>query len=145
MNFERCFSALMCIAAVGLLYVAWGYTAPISYDPLGPRPYPVLILSVLAVCCLFLAVRPKSESIDFGYTVPLMKKLLVCLLAMLFYGVLFELLGFPLATALMAVVVGRLFGGKWWACAVSGVVLGVGFYLLFDRLLDVPLPVGFFA
>lgn len=68
MNLERCFSGLLLAAAVFLLYLAWGYTAPISYDPLGPRPYPVLILSLLAVSCLFLVIRRNSEVIDLGYT-----------------------------------------------------------------------------
>lgn len=145
MNLERYFSGLLCIAAIFLLYLAWGYTAPISYEPLGPRPYPVLILSLLAVSCLFLAIRPKPEITDLGYTAPILKKLAICLLALILYAVLFELLGFPLATALMAFVVGRLFGGSVAACAVSGIALGVGFYLLFDLLLDVPLPMGFFS
>ncbi|STZ77447.1 tripartite tricarboxylate transporter TctB family protein [Bergeriella denitrificans] len=145
MKLERCFSGLLCAAALFLLYLAWGYTAPITYDPLGPRPYPMLVLSLLAVCCLYLAVRPFREQIDLGYTPSLLKKLGICLLALLLYGVLFELLGFPLATALMAFAVGRLFGGGNMACALTGAVLGGGLYLLFDRLLDVPLPLGFFG
>ncbi|EGV35093.1 tripartite tricarboxylate transporter TctB family protein [Neisseria weaveri] len=145
MKLERWFSAVLLLAALFLLYLAWGYTAPISYDPLGPRPYPLLILSLLALCCLFLAVRPKQEWIDLGYTPPLLKKLGLCLLVLLAYAVLFELLGFPLATALMAFAVGRFFGGSTKACLISGVALGAGLYILFDRLLDVPLPVGFFG
>lgn len=145
MNIERCFSGLLLLAALFLLYTAWGYTAPIAYDPLGPRPYPVLILSLLAVCCLFLAVRPVREKIDLGYTPSLAKKLAACFVALLLYGILFELLGFPLATALMAFAVGKLFGGSTLSCSVSGIALGAGLYLLFDRLLDVPLPVGFFG
>lgn len=145
MNLERCFSGLLFAAAIFLLYMAWGYTAPIAYDPLGPRPYPVLILSLLAVCSLYLAVRPHQEAIQLGYTPSLLKKLGLCLLAMMLYGILFELLGFPLATALMAFTIGRLFGGSHVACALSGIGLGIGFYLLFDRLLDVPLPLGFFG
>ncbi|WP_165009320.1 tripartite tricarboxylate transporter TctB family protein [Neisseria yangbaofengii] len=145
MNLERCFSGLLLAAAVFLLYLAWGYTAPISYDPLGPRPYPVLILSLLAVSCLFLVIRRNSETIDLGYTPNMLKKLGICLVTLLLYAVLFELLGFPLATALMAFTVGILFGGSFKVCAISGIALGTGFYLLFDRLLDVPLPVGFFG
>ncbi|QEY23754.1 tripartite tricarboxylate transporter TctB family protein [Neisseria animalis] len=145
MNLERYFSGLLFTAAIFLLYLAWGYTAPIAYDPLGPRPYPVLLLSLLAVCCLYLAVRPIRETVDLGYTPPLLKKLGICLLALLMYGVVFELLGFPLATAAMAFVVGKLFGGSPFASAISGIVLGVGLYLLFDILLDVPLPVGTFG
>ncbi|MCF7529904.1 tripartite tricarboxylate transporter TctB family protein [Neisseria lisongii] len=144
MNLERCFSALLLAVSLFLLYLAWGYTAPISYDPLGPRPYPAMILSLLALCSLFLALRPK-QSEDLGYTPSLLKKLLLCFLALLFYGILFEILGFPLATAAMVFAVGKLFGGSNTACAVTGIALGIGFYLLFDRLLDVPLPVGFFG
>ena len=33
---ERYFSGLLFLATLFLLYVAWGYTAPIAYDPLAP-------------------------------------------------------------------------------------------------------------
>jgi len=36
----------------------------------------------------------------------------------------------------------RLYEGTWVASAISGVVLAVGLYLLFDKILDVPLPLG---
>lgn len=139
-KFERAFCAFLLVLSLFLLYLAWGYTAPVAYDPLGPRPYPMLILSLLSVCCLYLAVRPEIARIDFGYTPSLIKKLGLCTLFMLFYGILFELLGFPVATALMSFGVGKLFGGSNKACAIAGVAMGVGFYILFDRLLDVSLP-----
>ena len=57
--------------------------------------------------------------------------------------VLFEMIGFPASTALMAIVVGRLFGGSYTKCIIAGVIMGVASYVLFDRFLDVPLPMGF--
>ena len=36
----------------------------------------------------------------------------------------------------------RLFGGRWLPSCVLAVVLGVGLYFLFDRVLEVPLPLG---
>lgn len=141
-RFERGFSFALFIVGAFFLYLAWGYTAPVAYDPLGPRPYPVLILSLLSLCCLYLAMRPHVQAVQLGYTPSLIKKLAFCTLFMLLYGILFEMLGFPIATALMAFGVGKLFGGSTQACAIGGVAMGVGFYILFDRLLDVSLPLG---
>ncbi|WP_107687992.1 tripartite tricarboxylate transporter TctB family protein [Neisseria wadsworthii] len=145
MKIERLFAGALLLTVLGLLYLAWGYTAPVAYDPLGPRPYPMLILSLLALCCLFLIVRPRGEHIDLGYTSAILKKVGLCIVFLAAYAVLFETLGFPIATALMAFGVGKLFGGKTLHCAISGAVLGGLLYLLFNSLLDVPLPLGFFG
>ena len=67
----------------------------------------------------------------------------VLLMAGLFaYALLFEVIGFPLATVLMTVAIGRLFGGSWRQVALAGRRLGVSLFLLFDKLLDVTLPLG---
>ena len=58
------------------------------------------------------------------------------------YAVAFQWLGFVIATTLMAVLVGRLFGGTWLKGLLGGVVMGLGFFLLFDKVLDVVLPTG---
>lgn len=96
--------------------LAWGYTAPIAYDPIGPRPYPMLICHV-ALGCIYLVVRPSTltcpqvrlhqshfekHRLVHGFFIGLCTH--------------FELLGFPLATALMAFGVGKLFGGSSKAC-----------------------------
>ncbi|MCS4534467.1 tripartite tricarboxylate transporter TctB family protein [Neisseria montereyensis] len=140
MKIERLFSAALLLMVCGLLYLAWGYTAPIAYDPLGPRPYPILILSLLGLCCLFLLVRPRGEPIVLGYTPAIVKKIALCIACMVAYAFLFEVLGFPLSTALMAFCIGKLFGGRTLHCLISGVVMGVLLFILFDTLLDVPLP-----
>lgn len=140
MKIERLFSGALLLAVLGLLYLAWGYTAPIAYDPLGPRPYPLLILGLLAACCLFLILRPRGEYINLGYTPAILKKVGLCTAFMMAYAVLFEVLGFPFTTALMAFAVGKLFGGRTLPCVISGVVMGGLLYVLFDYFLDVPLP-----
>jgi len=66
----------------------------------------------------------------------------VCAAAVLVYALLFQWLGFPLATALMAVPVGTAFGGSWKQALTGGAVLGLALYLLFDKVLDVVLPAG---
>jgi putative tricarboxylic transport membrane protein len=64
------------------------------------------------------------------------------MLAIFVYALLFQWLGFPLATAVMAIPVGLAFGGNWRQSLAGGIGLGLGLYLLFDKLLDVVLPTG---
>ena len=81
MNIERWFSGLLALAAIGLLTLAWGYTAPIAYDPIGPRPYPMLILSLLALGCIYLVVRPSTltHALNLGYTKAILKNIGLCM------------------------------------------------------------------
>jgi putative tricarboxylic transport membrane protein len=71
-----------------------------------------------------------------------LKPIGLCALAIVIYALLFQVLGFTLATALMAVPVGMAFGGSWWKSLAGGVGLGLVLFLLFDKLLDVVLPTG---
>ncbi|MDQ1258354.1 MAG: putative tricarboxylic transport rane protein, partial [Pseudomonadota bacterium] len=65
--------------------------------------------------------------------------------AMLAYALLFQWLGFVLATALMTVPVGRCFGGRPLPLLATGLSLGLGLFFLFDKLFDVILPTGVLA
>jgi putative tricarboxylic transport membrane protein len=58
------------------------------------------------------------------------------------YALIFVWLGFVIANTVMVTIVGRLFGGSWTKCVITGVVMSVSFFLLFDKLLDVVLPAG---
>ncbi len=71
-----------------------------------------------------------------------LKATALCAGAVLAYALLFQMLGFPLATALMAVPVGMAFGGTWKQALTGGAALGLALYLLFDKVLDVVLPAG---
>jgi putative tricarboxylic transport membrane protein len=66
----------------------------------------------------------------------------LCAAAVLVYSLLFQWLGFVLATALMALPVGMAFGGSWKQSLTGGAALGLVLFLLFDKLLDVVLPAG---
>ncbi len=64
------------------------------------------------------------------------------MVVLLAYALTFEALGFVLSTALATFVLGLLFTGRPLPCAISAVLMGVLLYVLFDLLLDVPLPLG---
>lgn len=113
---------------------------PIAYDPVGPRAYPLLLIAVMVVCCLALIFRPDPDVRWPAWRVLGKGALLVGVL--LVYGSIFEIVGAPLATALMVLALSRLFGASWLFAFITALLVAMLGYLLFDRLLDVNLPLG---
>ncbi|MGE6245702.1 tripartite tricarboxylate transporter TctB family protein [Psychrobacter proteolyticus] len=144
MTMERLFSGLMALVSLFLIYLAIGYVAPIAYDPIGPRPYPILIFSLLAFGALVVAFRPPkfTKPIDLGLTKPIIRNLVLCALALLVYALIFELLGFILSTIIMSFALGLLFAGNPTKSFTFSVLISIGLYVLFDMFLDVKLPLG---
>ena len=144
MTMERLFSGLMALVSLGLIYLAYGYTAPIAYDPIGPRPYPILIFSLLALGSLIVTFRPAAftKVIELEFSKAIIKNLILCILALLIYGLIFESLGFIVATILMSFAVGLLFAGNPIKSLIFSVLISIGLYILFDVFLDVKLPLG---
>lgn len=140
---DRIFAAAWLLLTIGYAAVARTYEAQFSYEPIGPRAYPLLMAVFSGGCALWLLLRPKSiaETLT-GLPEGGLFRAAVMIAAMFAYALLFERIGFPLSTALMTIVLGRFFGGTWLKLAVAGLGLGVFLYLLFDKLLDVTLPLG---
>ena len=113
---------------------------PFSYEPVGPKAFPLLLAGLMTLCCIYLLIKPDTD-IHWPDASGL-RKGLVLIAVLLAYAIFFEQLGFPLATALMVIVVSRLFGGSWLSGLITGVLTGALGYLFFDRLLQVTLPLG---
>lgn len=141
---DRILGLLFLALAAAMAWAAHGYAAEISYEPVGPRAFPTLLAAVAALGGLWLAVRPgRSTAAAQGpsaHTAWLPLGLTVG--AMLAYALLFQWLGFVLATALMTVPVGRSFGGRPLPLLTTGLGLGLGMFFLFDKVFDVILPTG---
>lgn len=138
---ERIFGVfLLLLSAVGI-FVGWDLKAPISYEPVGPRAFPLLVFSLLAVCAVGLIVSKRPATI--WAPPPVLLRIGAMFLIILAYALLFDKVGFMIATALMTVPLARFFGGTWIQAIIGGVALGVVLFLLFDRVLDVALPTGF--
>lgn len=148
MLYHRLFAACLLLACVGLGLTAWGYHAPYSYEPVGPRAYPLMLLVLLGAGALLLVCKPRLETGDEAEPriVPAMlRKTLICLALLLALAALFERVGFIVTATLFGFGMARLFGGRWLPSAILAMVLGIGLYFLFDRILDVPLPMGVLA
>jgi putative tricarboxylic transport membrane protein len=118
----------------------WALSVPFAYEPVGPKAFPILLSSLMAICCAVLLVSPERDIRWPGFGSLVKSAALIGVL--LGYAAFFETLGFPAATAVMAFVVHALFGGRWWSGLITAVAVGAGGFLLFDGVLEVSLPVG---
>ena len=137
---DRILGAVCIAVGAGMAWAAQGYAAAISYEPVGPRAFPLLLAALMTASGLWLVLRPSLGSANFR-SVPWAATALSAA-AIGLYALLFQTLGFTLATALMAVPVGMAFGGNWKQALASGAGLGIVLYFMFDKLLDVVLPTG---
>lgn len=137
---DRIFAAVWLMVCLLLMVVGWSIQSEFSYEPVGPRAYPLLILALMTACSVAILLQ-RGEVIDWPRK-PVCMRIGLMVLALFVYALVFEWLGFAIATAVMSIAIGRLFDGKWPHCVISGAALGAGLFFFFDRLLDVPLPVG---
>jgi putative tricarboxylic transport membrane protein len=137
---DRILGIVAVLFAAAMAIASWDYAAKVAYEPVGPRAFPLLLAAGMAICGAWLALRPAHSATFPGGAQS--RKIALCAVVIVIYAVLFQLLGFVIATALMTLPVGRIFGGTWKQCALTGVGMGVALYIFFDKLLDVVLPLG---
>ena len=142
MNTDRLLGATAIAVATIMLVFGYGLQAPFAYEPVGPRAFPLIAAGIIALCGVILVIKPGAPSAEPAGPVGALVALSGCLLG---YAFLFQPLGFVIATTIFIVPIAMIFGAKWWQGALTGLALAVSSYLLFDRVLDVVLPVGPFG
>ena len=145
MLLQRIFASVLLLVCVGLALMAWPYQAAFSYEPVGPRAFPLLMLGLMGLGLIYMIVRPTpvvhSEE-DPQLDRDTLLKIEVCVVLLLIFAGTFEPLGFILSSILIGIPMARLYGGRWMPSVVIISVMSVGLYLLFDKAMDVPLPLG---
>ncbi len=137
---DRILGAVCVAVAMAMAWFAQAYAPAISYEPVGPRAFPRLLAALMAIGGAWLVIKPSIAENPFKADT--VKLIGLSILTIFVYALLFQILGFTLATALMAVPVGMAFGGSWKQSLIGGIGLGLGLFLLFDKALDVVLPTG---
>ncbi|MFC6570906.1 tripartite tricarboxylate transporter TctB family protein [Pseudomonas brassicacearum] len=125
--------------------MAWPYQAAFSYEPVGPRAFPLLMLGLMGLALLYMLFRPTPivhSDEDPHLDRETLQKIGICVVLLLVFAGTFEPLGFILASILIGVPMARLYGGRWVPSVVIISLMAIGLYLLFDKLMDVPLPLG---
>jgi len=145
MLLQRIFAAVLLLACLCLILMAWPYQAAFSYEPIGPRAFPLLMLGLMAMGLIYMVYRPspiKHSEEDPPLDRETLSKIGRCVLLLLVFAGLFEPLGFILSSILVGIPMARLYGGRWLPGTLIICLLSVGLYLLFDKVMDVPLPLG---
>ena len=142
---QRVFASVLLLVCVGLAAMAWPYQAAFSYEPVGPRAFPLLMLALMGLGLIYMIFRPSpvvhSED-DPKLDRETLTKIGLCIVLLLIFAGTFESLGFILSSILVGIPLARLYGGRWLPSSVIISLVSVGLYLLFDKAMDVPLPLG---
>ncbi|WP_095082849.1 tripartite tricarboxylate transporter TctB family protein [Pseudomonas sp. Irchel s3h17] len=145
MLLQRIFASALLVVCIGLTMMAWPYQAAFSYEPVGPRAFPLLLLALMGIALLYMAFRP-TPIIHSEDEPPLdretLTKIGICIALLVVFAGTFEPLGFIVSSILIGVPMARLYGGRWLPSLVIISLMSLGLYLLFDRVMDVPLPLG---
>lgn len=133
------------LALIGLAAFAAAQAAnlqiPFSYEPVGPKAFPIVLSVVLAGLSLVLVFRPGENGHwpDKALTL----KLLAVLGVLLVYALLFTRLGFIVTTFFAVLALARLFEATWLKALVAAVLMALGSYTLFTQGLGISLPGGY--
>lgn len=144
---------VLCIATFALslsyLYATSLMRSPQIGDPLGPKAFPFLVAIglLVAAALLFLEIR-KAETTECavgaerhgnGHLLVIGAVIAWTLL----YFAAFERLGYLIATTIYLLVLTSGFNrGRWVANILTSLLFSVGAYLVFARVVEVPLPRG---
>ncbi|WP_311886096.1 MULTISPECIES: tripartite tricarboxylate transporter TctB family protein [unclassified Pseudomonas] len=145
MLIQRIFASVLLLVCAGLALMAWPYQAAFSYEPVGPRAFPLLMLGLMGLALLYMVFRPapiKHSDDEPPLDRETLTKITICVALLLVFAGLFEPLGFILSSILIGIPMARLYGGRWMPSIVVTTLMAIGLYLLFDRVMDVPLPLG---
>ena len=142
---QRVFASALLLVCAGLAAMAWPYQAAFSYEPVDPRAFPLLMLALMGLGLTYMIFRPSpvvhSED-DPKLDRETLTKIGLCIVLLLIFAGTFEPLGFILSSILVGIPLARLYGGRWLPSSVIISLVSVGLYLLFDKAMDVPLPLG---
>ena len=114
---------------------------PFSYEPVGPKAFPVGLSILLTGLSLVLIFRPSPNG-QWPHKA-LALQLLLVLVLLFAYAVLFTQLGFIVSSLLVVTALARLFDATWGKALITGVIMSVIGYFLFTTALGISLPSGY--
>jgi putative tricarboxylic transport membrane protein len=132
--------------ALAVFYIWATSIIPDSFmiDVVGPRAFPYMVGTVLAICSLYFLLRPDAEP-DW----PILAKLIEIIFAtavMLLYAWALSKVGFVIATVFATAYLSWRLGTRPLGALITGVATAVGIYVIFHMVLGLSLakgPLGF--
>lgn len=136
---DRAFGVFLLLLGLYVIYGGVSIEVPFSYDPLGPKTFPVVLGILLSALSLFIIAKPEKSNFPEGATRLNTVFIVILLVA---YSLSFNYLGFLLSTALLVFFISKIFQGTTKQALGSAIGVSLSVYVLFGILLEVPLPAG---
>ena len=141
LNGDRLLGLFLFVLALAYGWGAQQWPEPFgSQETVGPNTFPTILAIALALGSLALMFKPEPNSewpvgksiLEIGYAV----------VALFAYAFLMEPLGFVISTFFAVTFIAWRMGAKIKPAAVIALGCAIGVFLLFNNLLDLPLPLG---
>lgn len=138
MTIDRIVGAICMVLGLAAAWHALMLEVAFAADPVGPRVFPTVVGGVLALSGAILVIKPGAVTMEIGAW----RRSGTILAACLVYPLLLQPVGFILATSCLCFVAALAFHARPVPAAISAVGTAVVFFVLLDRILDLPLPRG---
>ena len=125
-------------AAVGL--EASTFEVSFMADPIGPKALPIVVASMLLMAGFISVIRPKADVVWPNRRV--LAKLISAVMALLFYPLAPQALGFVISTMVVVAGLSHLYGAPLRRGLAAAAALSVVLWLFFVQVLALPLPIG---
>ena len=133
------------ILIFGSVYLVEGIRIPSAAfgDPLGARIFPTILGIAMAACGAFLAIKPQPRAEQSILVRRSFLQVLILCALLLLYAISLPWLGYFLATFVLVWMAARIMGERSFIRGVViSAVFSAGVFLLFSRVLTIPLPLG---
>ncbi|MDN3648441.1 tripartite tricarboxylate transporter TctB family protein [Reinekea marina] len=141
LNGDRLLGLFLFVIALAYGWASQQWPEPFgSHEVVGPDTFPMILAVVLALASIALMFKPEpNNKWPHGKT---LLEIVYAVLALVLYAVLMEPLGFILSTMGAVTFLSWRMGGNLKIAAIIALASAVGVFLLFNNLLDLPLPLG---
>ncbi|MDF3920626.1 tripartite tricarboxylate transporter TctB family protein [Salinicola salarius] len=138
---DRVFGLVMLVIAVAYYYGATQFPVPFGgSEAVGPETFPKLLAVILAICSLYMIVKPDPDNhwpasrtfVELG----------IAVVTLIVYALLLEPMGFIVSTTLAVGTLCWRMGARPIKAYLTGLISGVVVFVLFTYGLELPLPLG---
>lgn len=138
----RIFASLLIVLSLLGVYYGWGIVTQFSYEPLGPRPFPIGTLVLIALCAILLFFFAENTNVQWP-SFKVFQRLIALIISLFIFAFLFEYLGFIPCSILLIFAMALIFRATLIKALIFAILSGLFLYYFFDTLLQITLPLGY--